>query len=112
VLPVTDTTSDAAATAISFVVCSANQQSEYYPLHNIPRYLKNKLYVIIMFNEIYLKPTWFVSPLTPNGHYSGRTAPLTHRHCILNIYSTNIVLNILNMLHNPRFSLFKMPFLS
>jgi hypothetical protein len=31
-----------------------------------------------------------VNPLTPNGHYSGRTAPLTSRHCILNIYSTNI----------------------
>jgi hypothetical protein len=30
------------------------------------------------------------NPLTPNGHYSGRTAPLTSRRCILNIYSTNI----------------------
>jgi hypothetical protein len=29
-------------------------------------------------------------PLTPNGYYSGRTAPLTTRRCILNIYSTNI----------------------
>jgi hypothetical protein len=28
--------------------------------------------------------------LTPNGHYSGRSAPLTSRRCILNIYSTNI----------------------
>jgi hypothetical protein len=26
--------------------------------------------------------------LTPNGHYSGRTAPLTSRRCILNTYST------------------------
>jgi hypothetical protein len=32
---------------------------------------------------------WF-NPLTPNGHNSGRTAPLTSRRCILNIYSTNI----------------------
>jgi hypothetical protein len=31
-----------------------------------------------------------VNPLMPNGHYSGRTAPLTSRRCILNIYSTNI----------------------
>jgi hypothetical protein len=30
------------------------------------------------------------NPLTPNGHHSGRTAPLTSRRCILNIYSTNI----------------------
>jgi len=26
----------------------------------------------------------------PNDHYSGRTAPLTSKHCILYIYSTNI----------------------
>jgi hypothetical protein len=32
----------------------------------------------------------FINPLTHNGHYSGRTAPLTSRRCILNIYSTNI----------------------
>jgi hypothetical protein len=30
------------------------------------------------------------NPLTPKGHYSGRTASLTSRRCILNIYSTNI----------------------
>jgi len=28
--------------------------------------------------------------LTPNGHYMGRTAPLTSRCCICHIYSTNI----------------------
>ena len=31
-----------------------------------------------------------VNPLTPNDHYSGRTAPLTSKRCILFIYSTNI----------------------
>jgi hypothetical protein len=31
-----------------------------------------------------------LNPLTPNGHYSGRTAPPTSRRSILNIYSTNI----------------------
>ena len=31
-----------------------------------------------------------LNPLTPNGHYSGRTAPLTSKRCILYIYSTNI----------------------
>jgi hypothetical protein len=30
------------------------------------------------------------NPLTPNGQCSGRTAPLTSRRCILNIYSPNI----------------------
>jgi hypothetical protein len=30
-----------------------------------------------------------VNPLTPNDHYSGRTAPLTSKCCILYTYSTN-----------------------
>ena len=29
--------------------------------------------------------------MTPNDHYSGRTAPLTSKRCILYIYSTNTV---------------------
>ena len=29
------------------------------------------------------------NPLTPNDHYSGRTALLTSKRCILYIYSTN-----------------------
>jgi hypothetical protein len=46
-----------------------------------------------------------INPLKPNGHYSGRTASLTSRRCILNIYSTISVLNVLNMLHSLRFLL-------
>ena len=30
------------------------------------------------------------NPLTPNDHYSGRTAPLTSKSFILYVYSTNI----------------------
>ena len=30
-----------------------------------------------------------LNPLTPNEHYSGRTAPLTSERCILYIYWTN-----------------------
>ena len=30
------------------------------------------------------------NPLTPNDHYSARTAPVTSKHCLLYIYSTNI----------------------
>jgi len=29
------------------------------------------------------------NPLTPKDTYSGRTTPLTSKHCILYIYSTN-----------------------
>ena len=32
----------------------------------------------------------FVNPLTPNDPYSGRTAPLPSKRCILYIYSPNI----------------------
>ena len=35
------------------------------------------------------KPGQALKPLTPNNHYSGRTAPLTSKRCILYIYSTN-----------------------
>jgi len=31
----------------------------------------------------------FLNPLTPNDPYSGHTAPLTSKGCILYIYSTN-----------------------
>ena len=32
---------------------------------------------------------WVFNPFTPNDDYIGRTAPLTSKCCILNIYSTN-----------------------
>ena len=41
--------------------------------------------VIIKFNYIRCN----INPLTPNDDYSGRTAPLTSKSCILYIYSTN-----------------------
>jgi len=31
-----------------------------------------------------------INPWTPNDHYSGRTAPLISKRCILYMYSTNI----------------------
>jgi hypothetical protein len=50
--------------------------------------------------------------LTPNGHFSGRIAPLNSRRCIFLFIQKIHVLNILNMLHTLRFFLFKMPFIS
>jgi hypothetical protein len=32
----------------------------------------------------------YIDRLTPNVHYSDRTAPLNSRRCILNIYAKNI----------------------
>ena len=36
-----------------------------------------------------LTPAQIINPLTPNNPYSGQTAPLTSKRCILYIYSTN-----------------------
>jgi len=47
-----------------------------------------------------------VNPLTPNGHYSGRTAPLTSKRFILYIYSTNIGTEYLKHdIYSPSFPL-------
>jgi hypothetical protein len=51
-------------------------------------------HILSQLDPIYTIKSYFFAihfhPLTPKGHYSGRTAPLTSRRCILNIYSTNI----------------------
>ena len=47
-----------------------------------------------------------MNPLTPNDHYSGRTAPLTSKRCILYIYSTNIGTEYFkHFVYSPFFSL-------
>jgi len=65
-----------------------------------PKWLKEK--IGRMYSNCNIVPTfpvsWTALPttlkslnrLTPNGHYSGRTAPLTSKRCILYIYSTNM----------------------
>ena len=46
------------------------------------------LNIQLLNHNITLK-AYFFNPLTPNDPYSGRTAPLTSKRCILYIYSTN-----------------------
>ena len=47
-----------------------------------------------------------INPLTPNDVYICRTAQLTSRRCILNIYSTNILNEYFKYAaHSPFFSL-------
>jgi hypothetical protein len=53
-----------------------------------------------------------INHLTPNGHFSGRTAPLTYRCCIFLFIQGIYVLNIFNMLLTLHFFLFKMSFIS
>ena len=51
-------------------------------------------------------PVCYINPLTPNDHYSGRTAPLTSKRCILYIYSTNIGTEYFKHgIYSPLFSL-------
>ena len=52
------------------------------------------------------------NPLTPNGPYMGRTAPLTTKRCILYIYSTNICIEYFKHALYAPFFLFKMQFVS
>jgi len=53
------------------------------------------------------------NPLTPNDHYSGRTAPLTFKVSFYIFIQQIYVLKILNMVYNLRyFFLFKMQFVS
>jgi len=60
-----------------------------------------------------LPPSGEVNPLTPNDAYSGRTALLTSKRCILYIYSTNIGTEYFKPgLNSPFFSVFKMLFVS
>ena len=50
--------------------------------------------------------TMNVNPLAPNDVYISRTAQLTSRRCILNIYSTNILTEYFKLAaHSPFFSL-------
>jgi hypothetical protein len=78
-------------------------------LRNAPEERKPELSRLTFKNMIIF---FIVNHLTPNGHFSGRTAPLTYRCCIFLFIEQIYVLNILNMLHTLRFFLFKMPFIS
>ena len=44
----------------------------------------------MMHGPINIRFLCFINPLTPKDHYSGRTAHLTSKRCIVYIYSTNI----------------------
>ena len=72
----------------------------YTPTHTLITY-----YILVYF-------FFYINHLTPNDHFSGRTAPLTSRSCIFLFIQQIYVLNILNMLHTLHFFLFKMPFIS
>jgi len=60
----------------------------------------------VYFREILKEKIQFIKPLTPNDDYSGRTAPLTSKRCILCIYSTNTGTEYFKHgIYSPSFSL-------
>ena len=65
-------------------------------------------------NVTNLEQDLIINPLTPNDPYSGRTAPLTSKLCILYIYSTNTDTEYFKHgIYSPFFfPLFKMQFVS
>jgi hypothetical protein len=69
-------------------------------------------FVFDVLKEISHENSSVINHLTPNVHFSGRTAPLTYRCCFFLFIQQIYVLNILNMLHTLRFFLFKTPFIS
>ena len=57
-------------------------------------------------------PCPYINPLTPNDHYSDRTASLTSKVAFYIFIQQIKVLNILNMVYTLRLFLFKMQFVS
>ena len=49
-----------------------------------------KLHVSAYSGHLQVLTTFLLNLLAPNNDYSGRTAPVTSKRCILYIYSTNI----------------------
>ena len=66
----------------------------------------------VLFHFLCTQRVTYINPLTPNDHYSGRTAPLTSKRCILYIYSTNIDTEYFKLRIYSPFFLFKMQFVS
>ena len=72
--------------------CLCNPQRITNQSKNIQRRVEITTFFIIWFTVRLWKSSIgreLLNPLTPNDDYSGRTAPLTSKHCILYIYSTN-----------------------
>jgi len=68
-----------------------------------------KIFILEAFVRFHVKD----GPLTPKNPYSGRTAPLNSKRCILYIYSTNTGTEYFKRgIHFPFFFLFKMQYVS
>ena len=75
---------------------------------------RNARHAFMYFSDLYALSSPSVNPSAPNDIYIRRTAQLTTRHCILNIYSTNILTEYFKhaACTFSVFFFFKMPFTS
>jgi len=80
-------------------------RSQLFRPHLLQERLKN-CSMCVCVRAGYFFQLWWINPLTPNDDYSGRTAPLTSKRCILYIYSTNIGTEYFKQgIYSPFFSL-------
>ena len=89
-----------------------NLQIRSFTPQSVLRKSHSPFHTYIPFSVVYsvlfqFPVSWLLlNPLTPNGHYSGRTASLTSKRCILYIYSTNIFTEYFKHgIYSPYFSL-------
>ena len=76
------------------------------PLHGSTRFATHISFVAVAIPRICYKLFRPLNRLTPNDPYMSHTAPLTPKHCILYIYSTNIGTEYFkHALYSPFFSL-------
>ena len=62
---------------------------KYIYTHKFQKFLSYSIY-LVDWKLTSLVAVHLINRLTPNDPYTGRTAPLTSKRCILYIYSTNI----------------------
>jgi len=77
---------------VSNVLCQLwhRQQDQVCMIWEICGILNIKILILWDMMPCNLADQYLFNHLTPNDHYSGRTAPLNSKRCILYIYSTNI----------------------
>ena len=88
------------------VLTTANKANTMYPMRGIHSWSSMRRFGSLLRFYHQVETLWSVKSLTPNDHYSGKTAPLTSQRFMLHIYSTNIGTEYFKQgIYSPYFSL-------